>query len=151
MSNGVQCADWPSYLPQDLVLPILGNDEYSRNRATAAFPAGVISRVPSLVTPSILKSYNYLEPPAVILHPDGTTEVDILAAMRRGEDSWTATYVPDDDSEPLPARRRYMHSRLLDHELQDRPFSNHKEWNWDGYVSDVKAYNAKLICRSLLR
>lgn len=49
---------------QDLVLPILGNDEYIKNRATAAFPAGVISRVPSLVTPSLLKSYNYLEPPA---------------------------------------------------------------------------------------
>jgi hypothetical protein len=130
---------------------MLGNDEYTRNRATAAFPAGVISRVPSLVTPSILKSYNYLEPPAVILHPDGTNDVETLAAMRRGEDPWTATYSPDDEREPLPDRRRYMRSRLLDSQLADRPFSKDKEWDWDGYVDDVKAYNAKLMCRSLLR
>lgn len=49
---------------QGLVLPILGSDVwngYIRDRATAAFPAGVISRAPSLVASQPLKSYDYLE------------------------------------------------------------------------------------------
>lgn len=134
---------------KDLVLPILGNDEYIRNRATAAFPAGIISRIPSLVTPSILKGYNYLEPPAVILHPDGTNEVDILAAMRRGEDPWTAIQQPENESGS--DRDWYMRSDLLDSQLENRPSSKPKEWDWDGYVDDVRAYNSKLMCKTLLR
>jgi hypothetical protein len=134
---------------KDLVLPILGNDEYIRNRATAAFPAGIISRIPSLVTPSILKGYNYLEPPAVILHPDGTNEVEILAAMRRGEDPWTAIQQPENESGS--DRDWYMRSELLDSQLENRPSSKHKEWDWDGYVDDVRAYNSKLMCKTLLR
>lgn len=136
---------------QDLVLPILGADEWNEyivNRATAAFPAGVISRVPSLVTPQLLKSYNYLEPPAVILHPDGTDEVETLAAMRRGEDPWTVGSSQENEGRTA-IESQTVRSPLLDGYLRDRP--KHKEWDWEGYISDVRAYNAKLLCKSLLR
>jgi hypothetical protein len=126
----------------------LGNDEYIKYRATAAFPAGVISRVPSLVTPSLLKSYNYLEPPAIILQPEGTSEVEVLAAMRRGEDPWTA--IQQRDYELHSDRDGYIRSLLLDSQLDNRPSLKHREWDWDGYVNDVRAYNAKLMCKTLL-
>jgi hypothetical protein len=138
------------FLKQDMLLPILGSDEYTRNRATAAFPAGIISRVPSLVTPSLLKAYSYLEPPAIVLHPDGTHEVEVLAAMRRGKDPWTGVALPKNEPAP-PPRRRYTHSQLLDMDLPERKGSPHKEDDWDGYVADVGAYNAKLLCKALLR
>jgi hypothetical protein len=135
---------------QDLILPILGTEEYTRNRATAAFPAGIISRIPSLVTPSLLKSYSYLEPPAIVLHPDGTGDVDVVAAMRRGEDPWTGVALPE--SEPAsPPRSRYTHSPLLDRHLPQRRDSPHREADWEGYVADVGAYNANLLCKAILR
>lgn len=135
---------------QDLVLPILGSEEYTRNRATAAFPAGIISRVPSLVTPSLLKAYSYLEPPAIVLHPDGTDEVEVLAAMRRGEDPWTGVKVRESVSASQP-RGQYTHSPLFDRHLRERADARHKEGDWDGYVADVAAYNANLLCKALLR
>ncbi|GHJ88885.1 hypothetical protein NliqN6_5287, partial [Naganishia liquefaciens] len=120
----------------DLVLPILGSDEYTRNRATAAFPAGVISRVPALVKPSQLKAYSYLEPPAIVLHPEGTHEVEVLAAMRRGQDPWTSVNAPE--SNPvLSPMSRYSHSGLLDEHLRRRPDSHHGREDWDSYVADV--------------
>jgi hypothetical protein len=130
-------------------LPILGNNEYTRNRATAAFPAGIISRIPSLITPRILKSYNYLEPPAVVMHPDGTREVDVLAAMRRGEDPWTGVEAPS-DMLSFPLEDRYNASWLLDSHLV-RLQSPMKAWDWNSYVGDIRAHNARLLCTALLR
>ena len=46
---------------------------------------------------------------------------------------------------------RYTHSRLLDRHLESRMDSSHGEDDWDGYVADVAAYNAKMLCRALLR
>jgi hypothetical protein len=107
----------------------------------------VIARIPSLVTPQLLKSYNYLEAPAVVLHPDGTSEVEILAAMRRGERDW-AEGNPHDAAASGRGNGQDMRSPLLDGYLQDRP--KHAVQDWDGYVSDVRAYNAKLLCGALL-
>lgn len=108
----------------------------------------MISRVPSLVTPQLLKSYDYLEAPAVILHPDGTDEVEVLAAMRRGEDPWTVTDKEENETR-APVDSRNMRSPLLDGYLHDRP--KHHPWDWEGYIGDIRAYNAKLLCKSLLR
>jgi hypothetical protein len=84
----------------------------------------------------------------VIVHPDGTSEVDILAAMRRGEGYWT----PGDRQENGTSGRAYgpdMRSPLLDGYLRGRPKHPVQDWEW--YVSDVRAYNAKLLCKALLR
>lgn len=107
----------------------------------------MISRVPSLVTPQLLKSYDYLEAPAVILHPDGTDEVEVLAAMRRGEDPWTVGNT-DEDETSIPIDRNIA-SPLLDGYLQNR--TKHHQRDWEGYIGDIRAYNAKLLCKSLLR
>ncbi|KAJ9097415.1 hypothetical protein QFC19_006785 [Naganishia cerealis] len=132
----------------DLILPILSSDEYLRKRATAAFPAGIISRVPSLVMPHQLQSYNYLEPPAIVLHPDGTSEVEVVAAMRRGEDPWTAA----DDRYTGPPPEGILRSSLLDTYGRKAGSGSVDRLNdWNRYTDDVRAYNAKMLCKALLR
>jgi hypothetical protein len=83
------------------------------------------------------------------MHPDGTREVDVLAAMRRGEDPWTGVKAPDN----MPAfsiEDRYNASWLLDSHL-DRLQSPMKAWDWNSYVGDIRAHNARLLCTALLR
>lgn len=138
---------------QDLVLPILRSDEYIRVRATAAFPAGILAHVPSLVMPHQLKSYIYLEPPAIILHPDGTNEVQVVAAMRRGEDPWTAAVV-EDNSASLQPEDRLLHSSLLngnDARVTATGFAIGGTDDWDAYTTKVRTYNARMLCKALLR
>lgn len=84
-----------------------------------------------------------------MVHPDGTREVNVLAVMRRGEDPWTSFQSPDDVL-AFPAEDRYNASWLLDSHLQ-RPPSPLENWDWDGYVADIRAHNAKLLCKALLR
>lgn len=100
--------------------------------------------------PSQLRSYDYLERPAIVLHPQGTHEVDVLAAMRRGGDPWTGVILPGGQEASTP-RSRYTHSTLLDEFLNRRLDARHREGDWDSYVADVGAYNAKLLCKALLR
>lgn len=93
---------------EDLILPILGSDEYTKRRATVAFPASLILRVPALVTPSVLEAYSYLEPPATILHLEGTHEVEVLAAMRQGDAPWMDVRLPETDLTTAPADTRIV-------------------------------------------
>ncbi|KAJ9119146.1 hypothetical protein QFC22_003637 [Naganishia vaughanmartiniae] len=151
--DGLDYVDFYGQLAKmDLVLPILRGDEYIKVRATAAFPAGIISHVPSLVMPHQLKSYNYLEPPAIVLHPDGTSEAQVLAAMRRGQDSWSAAVV-DDSTASLQPDDVLLHSSLLaahGHPAVSR--SSEAGMNdWNTYTDRLRTYNAKMLCKALLR
>jgi hypothetical protein len=83
------------------------------------------------------------------MHPDGTSEVDVLAVMRRGEDPWTSVEAPY-DIPASPSEDQYNVSRLLDSHLE-RHQSRMKAWDWDSYVADIRAHNAKLLCTAILR
>lgn len=135
---------------QDLILPILRSHEYIQVRATAAFPAGIIAHVPSLVMPHQLKSYNYLEPPAIVLHPDGTSEVQVVAAMRRGEDPWTS--VADEAAVGRRPADEVLHSSLLDaHGRIAASVAGAQGNDWNTYTDSVRTYNARMLCKALLR
>ncbi|KAJ9103198.1 hypothetical protein QFC21_002621 [Naganishia friedmannii] len=151
--GGLDYGDFYGQLAKmDLILPILRSQEYIKVRATAAFPAGIIAHVPSLVMPHQLKSYNYLEPPAIILHPDGTNEVQVVAAMRRGEDPWAASVV-DDSTASLKPGDELLHSALLNaHRRPDVSRSSGGGLNgWNAYTDSIRTYNARMLCKALLR
>jgi hypothetical protein len=39
-------------------------------------------QVPILATPLVLEAYSFLRPPAVILHPSGTSEIEAIRLLR---------------------------------------------------------------------
>lgn len=67
---------------KDILIPAFAHRGYFENTASSSMGAGVIARVPSLVSRRHLRSYGYIEGPAMILRNVSDSEIRAIEQMR---------------------------------------------------------------------
>ncbi|KAL1410273.1 hypothetical protein Q8F55_004279 [Vanrija albida] len=77
---------------QDIVLPAFNTEQYYDYKSSASVPAAIMCETPLLATRRMLESYTYLQSPAYIPSPVGTSAVRALEQLRAGEAPWAAEF-----------------------------------------------------------